>query len=470
MNPRGDLLSRVLEFGLALIVILAPMPFGAVVPGGRLALEVGAASLLCVWIVRAWRHPTKLPPRSVVVGLLGLLSLALLQTLPLPAAVAEVVAPRATLLRLEAQPAPEIVQTEAELLGVQPQAFHTPATVSLDSWATTSALRTGVAIVALLLIATTVAAERGVRMLAVALLISAAFQGLYGMLILLSGYDQIWHLPKKYSLGSATGTFVNRNHFACMLAMSLACGAALVMHDFQATRSRSPRRWQVDLLGPAGSKTILMGLMLVVGLAGLLTSFSRAGIATGLLALFVTLMAHRFGRLRIRLGIALIVGAFAIVPLVQIGADRLLHRFEHSAESLQQSGGRSTVWVDTLSVAADFPVLGSGFGTFAEVYPFYRSDEVRLFYKHAHNDLLQLVAESGIAGLFLLLLVLVPVGAGIFAGIGGSKGILGAGFAAGLAAVLMHSLIDFNFHIPSNAAIAAILAGALMGLPWIVRD
>jgi hypothetical protein len=36
--------------------------------------------------------------------------------------------------------------------------------------------------------------------------------------------------------------------------------------------------------------------------------------------------------------------------------------------------------------------------------------------------------------------------------------------------MLLHALIDFNFHIPSNAAVAAVLGGMLLGLPWQRRS
>jgi O-antigen ligase len=121
-------------------------------------------------------------------------------------------------------------------------------------------------------------------------------------------------------------------------------------------------------------------------------------------------------------------------------------------------------------MAIDFPVLGSGFGTFAVVYPLYRSDEVRKFYQYAHCDLLQVAAEGGVVGVTLVLLVLVPLGRRTLRGLRGVQGIVGVGVAAGLAAVLLHSLVDFDFHIPSNAAIAAILAGGVLGLPWITES
>jgi O-antigen ligase len=168
--------------------------------------------------------------------------------------------------------------------------------------------------------------------------------------------------------------------------------------------------------------------------------------------------------------VAAVVVLVAAVPLFQVGADRLADRYATASEQLVAEGGRAMVWGDTVAMAARFPVTGTGLGTFAEVYPRFRSPEVRSFYEHAHNDVLQFAAEGGAIGVFLLLCVLIPVVRRTIAGLGGAYGPIGVGIAAGMAALLLHSLIDFNFRIPSNAALAAILAGALLGLPtWHQR-
>ena len=70
--------------------------------------------------------------------------------------------------------------------------------------------------------------------------------------------------------------------------------------------------------------------------------------------------------------------------------------------------------------------------------------------------------------LFVSLLAIPLIRCGVRS-LAGAKGTLAVGFAAALAAMLLHSLVDFNFHIPANAATAAILAGSLLGLPWTAR-
>ena len=69
-----DPLGRVLESGLATVVFLAPMPFGSVVPTGRLALEMAALLLFVIWLVRAARRESPPPGRLTLIGLTGLIN------------------------------------------------------------------------------------------------------------------------------------------------------------------------------------------------------------------------------------------------------------------------------------------------------------------------------------------------------------------------------------------------------------
>ena len=462
----ADPLAAVLEIGLGIVVFAAPLPFGAVVSGGRLALEIAALALLLLWLIRAARRSSAIPGRAACAGILGLLALAAIQIAPLGGSLVERISPRVMELRTATIPDGATLRAEQRMLGIDPADLAPAPTLSVDPGATASALRTGAAIAALFLVATTVAAARGLRRIALALLVSASFQGLYGLLVLASGHDMIWHLAKQHYLDSATGTFVNRNHFAGYMAMSLASGCALILHNFRKQR-RVPGRpiWDA-LLGHEGSRNLLLGLLLIVGLAGLLASLSRAGIAFGLLALAATiLIGGRFQRLQVRVVVAALILAVALVPLAQLGAERLIDRYARSAENLVSDGGRARVWLDTLDMGASFPLCGVGFGAFRSAYPLHRSPDVRLLYVHAHNDLLQAAAEGGAVGLLFLGLLLAAVGRSAIRGLAGLEGTLGVGFAAGLVAILLHALVDFNFHIPSNAAVAAVLAGCLGGLP-----
>jgi O-antigen ligase len=459
---RPDVLGRALELGLAALVVLAPWPFGGVPPAGRLAIELAALALLTLWCARALVHGVVLPPRAVTVGLALALALAAIQALPLGEAIVSRVSPRAAELRQEVRPPEDVLHAEARILGVEPRSLEPlPPALSVDPVATASALRTGGAAVALLLVALTVGTLGGARRVVLALLFGCALQGFYGMLVLLSGHDRIWHVPKEYNLDAATGTYVNKNHFACLLAMGLACGLGLILARARATTGRTLRDRLVLGLDARGSRTALLGLSFAIAFAGLSTSFSRAGIAAGVLGLALAALGSRIARTPRHVVPLVVVLALAALPLAQIGADRLAAQYADSPE--QFASGRVAVWRDTLRMATAFPAVGAGFGSFAAIYPSFRSPDVRRFYDHAHNDPLQVLAEGGILGAAFLALVVGPILACAVRAIARGGRPLAAGIAAALCAYAAHGLVDFNGHIPANLAVATVLAGLLLG-------
>jgi O-antigen ligase len=312
-----------------------------------------------------------------------------------------------------------------------------------------------------------VVAVRGAGRLALAALIAAAFQGLYGLLVVASGHDRIWNVPKTAYLDSATGTFVNRNHFAAFLAATLPLGIGLVIAlGRRAAGGTGRKHGLAAAFGAEASRAWLYGLLAVTGFAGLLLSFSRAGTALGVAACVGTAAVALRRRPLHRAAAIAIVVAVAAIPLLDLGADRLLSRYAETGGDFRVAGGRLAVAADTLKMIAAFPAAGCGFGAFNAVYPAFSAPEVRLHYTHAHDDLLQLGAEGGLPALALLVIMLVPLARSAGRVLKSPGDPVAAGAAFGLSALLLHGLVDFNFHIPANAALAALLAGILFGATW----
>ena len=441
--------ALVLEAGLCLLVVLAPLPFGSVGPLGRGMLEILALGLTALWAVAGWRERYPVPPAAACVGAVGLLALAAVQIVPLGDAALSFLSPWTAGLRVALD-----------------EPGRLPTTLSIAPDATASALRTGAAIAGLLFVTTTVAARRGTGRIAAAMLVSAAFQALYGILVLASGHDRIWDVPKTAYLDSATGTFINRNHFAGFLAATLPVGFGLVVRTLREARRRPGSRGVVAVLGHEGSRSLLLGLLAVLGLAGVLLSYSRAGTALALVAVAGTLAMVSGGAALRRAAIVVAIVAVAAIPLVDVGLERLVDRYADAAADAAAGGGRLEVWQDTLTLIRHAPFLGTGFGAFTWAFPAASSPGVRLHYTHAHNDVLQLVAEGGLVAAGLLLLVLVPLARRAAVLVVEGRDPVATGAAFGLGALALHALVDFNFHIPADAAIAAVSAGIVFGASW----
>jgi O-antigen ligase len=127
---------------------------------------------------------------------------------------------------------------------------------------------------------------------------------------------------------------------------------------------------------------------------------------------------------------------------------------------------RLMLWKDTLRLGKDYLRFGSGFNTFEEVFPMYKTSTSQMIFQYAHNDLLQLLAEGGVAAVGLALWFIVGWYREVIARWWKRQDPFADHMAlAGMTAVfamLIHSLTDFNLHIPANAIlIVTVLAATI---------
>ena len=118
------------------------------------------------------------------------------------------------------------------------------------------------------------------------------------------------------------------------------------------------------------------------------------------------------------------------------------------AGEIQES--RLDVWADSFGMIRDFPFTGSGFGTYKDTYPSYKTLQTDLIYDHAHNEYIELLTDGGIIGFGLAAwFVVVVLRQGwrmVLARKDNYAVTLGAGTFVGLCAVLIHCFFDFVLH------------------------
>jgi hypothetical protein len=134
--------------------------------------------------------------------------------------------------------------------------------------------------------------------------------------------------------------------------------------------------------------------------------------------------------------------------------------------SLSGASLRLDTWRDGLRLALASPVVGSGLGSFHDAYPRFKRGHGELRVEHAENDYVETLAETGLVGLGLVLAggaLLLTRSLRGGSRVGGVVRGVGMGALAGLVALAVHSAVDFNLRIPSNAALAAVLAAAAAG-------
>ncbi|MEJ2201831.1 MAG: O-antigen ligase family protein, partial [Desulfuromonadaceae bacterium] len=152
--------------------------------------------------------------------------------------------------------------------------------------------------------------------------------------------------------------------------------------------------------------------------------------------------------------LALMLGMLLTVGVV--GWQPILERFEHMrTDTGALADERPSYWRDSSELLRRFPLAGSGFGTFIDVYPGVKTAKTPFTVDHAHNDYLELATDGGLIGLLLVAGFLLTVLGRVVPAWRRRRSpfsimvVLGA--LTGLVAIGLHSVTDFNLHIGANA-------------------
>jgi putative inorganic carbon (HCO3(-)) transporter len=260
----------------------------------------------------------------------------------------------------------------------------------------------------------------------------------------------------------ASGTYANRNHFAGLLEMCIPyCAALLVAIPRRSADAGPPTLSTKAVLRGLMNQQILPYLMLATMIAGLLFSTSRGGILSLALASMAVILWSRLQVKKNALSAASLSAIGVAVALaVTLGAQPIIKRLESQGFFDNE---RQLYRELAYRVFADFPGFGSGAGTWTQVYPAYQAVETYspALINYVHNDYLELLVEQGLIGFGLFGLAVLLVVAAILRGLQEQqdpirRAALYGSLTAALS-ILIHSLVDFNLHIPANAAIFSVV-------------
>lgn len=293
-----------------------------------------------------------------------------------------------------------------------------------------------------------VRSSRDVRRLLLTLVISGGLQAVLAVLLLASGNSLT---VVETTLGDepvATGSFPNRNHLAAYLNLCLSAGAGLLLGGLKSFGSE--RNWRQTLrswLNLVLSDKARIRLVMVAMVIALILTRSRMGNASFFFGLMVT--ALLFGALTRgnRTGLFLFIASILIIDTVLIGAwiglDRVVERLEGTAisrsapsqdpnQALKAAAGEAQTKeasstdptgteaaaspppreesiearvdpaLEGIGIVREHPWLGTGGGTFLLSFMAHAKDDKGSFYDHAHNDYIEIAADTGLLGLGLL--------------------------------------------------------------------
>jgi O-antigen ligase len=387
---------KVVRGGICALIAFSVLSFGAVQVWSQSILEAGAALLFLYWAVVVCRSAGAKIQWNVLNGpLLGLIGIGLLQLLFHGTAYPFLT--RLQLLKLAAY---------FIILFLSAQAFRSRGDLSMLAW--------GIVLFCF-----------GVSLFAIIQHFTA-------------GQTIYWLEPVNGS--EPYGPYVNRNHFAGFVELTLPVGLALMAF-------RGLRREVLPL----------MTLFTIVPVGALVLSGSRGGLLG--FAFEIGILGWMMWKRRaLRNSRVMVVGAVAIVALffvAWLGASRIVQRLSTLKSPDATFGRRISMARSTAHIFFDHPLKGCGLGTLVAVYPRYETSYDGRIVDHAHNDYVETLAETGLlgglCGVVFLWLLYREARKNFAAEQGHFSLALHAGAIMAVGGLLLHSLVDFNLQLPANA-------------------
>lgn len=218
-----------------------------------------------------------------------------------------------------------------------------------------------------------------------------------GALQIAGGEQTPWYFYEITNYGTTTGFFSNANHFATLLVATIPFLAALYLAAV--ARGRSMQK-------SSGLFVVLTGTLAVV-MVGIAINRSIAGVALSIPVLAASLLMILSRRRRLPLWTSLLVAILLAGSVAAAFSAPFANNLTTASEKSKEDS-RYNSFTKSLAVTREFMPVGSGIGTFQQIYRT-REDPAgvdRYYMNHVHGDYIELALETGVPGLLLLLLFL----------------------------------------------------------------
>ena len=260
------------------------------------------------------------------------------------------------------------------------------------------------------------------------------------------------------------GQFINKNHFAYLMEMSLGLVLGLILGG-------GVKRDQA-LIYFAALLPLWIGLVLCGSRGGLVAMMAQLVVAALLFSVVGRKSSSSVADSRllkltrswpVRLALIFVLAAGVLLGTIWLGGDQLATRIEESRNELsvdtaglRQGVSRNEIWKATWKMIVAHRFLGVGMGGYWAAIPAYHDASGTMTPQEAHNDYLELLASGGLVGLALggwfAVIVFVRTRENMAARNRFRRAAC-LGAAIGIAGVAVHSLVDFGLHAIVNALV-----------------
>jgi O-antigen ligase len=420
-NPK--ICDFLIETCLIFLIVFTPLAYGAVEPWGIVIFELTAAFMALVWILKTLVNGKieyiKNPINPLILLFIFYISLQLFFSL----------------------------NTQYSILNTLPHSIYL--------WATKTELLKIISygLIFFVTLNTVRTKKQIIRILSITIAMGFIMSVFYLM---------------RYFGVKAPRCLINRDHFSAYLAMiiPIALGFLFVSSktdtfslDANEQRLTSEQRF------------LLFFSIITMG-AALFFTMSRGGIFSFIGALFfIAILVLKRKSLRQKGRILSVVVLFIILTVAWLGATPIIERILHIKVEITPLyfNGRFHIWPATIKIIKEYPLFGTGLGTFRYIFTEHQPVEIiSSFFTNAHSDILELISEVGIpVSLFVFgICCLVYVFLFRLFKTRHNPWVIGMsiGFFGSLASIFLHSFTDFNLHIPANAVLLAVILALFISI------
>jgi len=270
------------------------------------------------------------------------------------------------------------------------------------------------------------------------------------------------------------GTFVNENSFACYISIVSLVTLGSIFSSIYGWKKLSPgmpvkKAVFTVLDNVLNGKTLFKISAFSIMAYSIFISRSRSGMIFFAVSLaFYLVLLLRKNKALIVSAVLGMAGVYFL--LIRFGIDTAMLRLG-TVMGPDAYTGRAVVYEAGLKLFRDYPLFGIGLGSFSNIFPMYNYGMEMFFFQHLHNDILQLLIETGAVGFILISVPLAFFLAKFISSLTATsdryKYCVGLSLLSSLFYLALHSLTDFQLRINAISSLAVIilaLSTAVMGL------
>ena len=446
-------MSKIIFSLFIFVLLFSPLAFGTVEPWSLTVMETSSVfALLLLFVSRSRQKQAFLYETPGIVPLVLFLVYILIQLIPLPPAILSTVSPETYRLYRET------VFLDGPVRWVS---------LSINREATLMEFYRVSSYAAFYVLAVQLLTKKEFlkKTLAIAAFFAAGLS-FFALLQHLLPNNKIYWFRQLTQGGSLFGPYVNRNHYAGLMEMLFP----LVLGLFLFYKPQVPyRTFREKMSGLFNLKEtniyIVLGFSAVLIATSIFLTSSRSGIVSLCVSLifFGILFLYR-GMDKKKAVVIVLIGVLIALAVGWFGWGPVVERFG-TVKGPQGNieGARLTIWKDSVNIIKDFPLAGTGFGTFVNIYPGYRTIAGDYLAEHAHNDYLELFSDGGILAVLIIGWFLITFFYKSFRVFRKRREIYSVymfiAAVTGMFALSVHSIADFNLHIGANGLYFFFLMG-----------